>query len=357
MLAGGADPVMDEALEALRAAGQSAVVIAGERPGAADAAYGNLLGSGARFAYVTRRAGDRGALRAGVHPTILPGGRPHDDVERRWGLLPDREPGRDSKAILEACVQREIDVLYLVGVDPLRDFPDDGLARRALENVPVKVVQSLELGSLGPFADAFLPAAAFLEKDGHVTTWEGRGQRLRRVRDPEGMSLPDWEIFASLALACGGDLGFESLDELHEEMGDLLAPSDAGITLVSSEPDGKAREGLTLLTYPLLIDEGRLSEATDELKATLAATPFVEIHPDDAAAGSIVDGTDVVVTTSADEVTLPVRVTEHVARGTVFVPFNQAGFQANQLLDGDFVTSATVEPAAALVDAETGGEG
>ena len=357
LLAGGADPVMDEALEALRAAGQSAVVIAGERPGAADAAYGNLLGSGARFAYVTRRAGDRGALRAGVHPTILPGGRPHDDVERRWGLLPDREPGRDSKAILEACVQREIDVLYLVGVDPLRDFPDDGLARRALENVPVKVVQSLELGSLGPFADAFLPAAAFLEKDGHVTTWEGRGQRLRRVRDPEGLSLPDWEIFASLALACGGDLGFESLDELHEEMGDLLAPSDAGITLVSSEPDGKAREGLTLLTYPLLIDEGRLSEATDELKAALAATPFVEIHPDDAAAGSIVDGTDVVVTTSADEVTLPVRVTEHVARGTVFVPFNQAGFQANQLLDGDFVTSATVEPAAALVDAETGGEG
>jgi NADH-quinone oxidoreductase subunit G len=358
LLAGGADPVMDEALEALRAAGQGGVVIAGERPGAADAAHGRLLGSGARFAYVTRRAGDRGALRAGVHPAILPGGRPHDDVERRWGPLPDREPGRDSKAILEACTQREIDVLYLVGVDPLRDFPDAALSRRALENVPVKIVQSLELGSLAPFADAFLPAAAFLEKEGHVTTWEGRGQRLRHVRDPEGLSLPDWEIFASLALACGGDLGFESLDELHEEMGELLAPPDASIVMASSEHNGKASsEGLTLFTYPLLVDEGRLSERADELKAALAATPFVEMHPDDAAAGSIGDGTDVVVTTSAGDAILPVRVTEHVARGSVFVPCNQDGFQANRLLDGDFVTSATVEPAAELVDAEMEGAG
>jgi NADH-quinone oxidoreductase subunit G len=358
VLAGGADPVMDEALEALRAAGQSGVVIAGERPGAADAAHGRLLGSGARFAYVTRRAGDRGALRAGVHPAILPGGRAHDDVERRWGPLPDREPGRDSKAILEACALREIDVLYLVGVDPLRDFPDAALARRALENVPVKVVQSLELASLAPFADAFLPAAAFLERDGHMTTWEGRGQRLRRVRDPEGLSLPDWEIFASLALACGGDLGFESQDELHQEMGELLAPPDANITLASSEPTGTASaERLTLCTYPLIADEGRLSERADELKAALAETPFVEIHPDDAVAGAIVNGTDVVLTTSVGDATIPVRVTEHVARGSVFVPFNQAGFQANRLLDGDFVTSVTVEPAEELIDAEAGAEG
>ena len=49
--------------------------------------------------------------------------------------------------------------------------------------------------------------------------------------------------------------------------------------------------------------------------------------------------------------------TEHVAKGSVFVPFNQAGFQANRLLDGDFVTSVTVEPAAQLVDAEAGAEG
>ena len=352
LLAGGADPLMDEALEALRAAGEDAVVIAGERSGAAEAAQERFRGS--RFAYVTRRAGDRGALRAGVHPSLLPGGRSLGEagaVESHWTTAVNREPGRDWRGILEACAAREIDVLYLVGVDPLRDLPDAALARRALENVPVKIVQSLELGSLEPFGDAFLPAAAFLEKEGHVTTWEGRGQRLRRVRDPEGLSIPDWEIFASLALACGGDLGFESLDELHEEMGELLAPLDLPSSLPApSEPEETA-EGLTLFTYPLLVDEGRLSERADELKAALGESPFVEIHPDDAAAAHVGDGDDVVLKTAVGEVTLPARVTEHVAKGSVFVPFNQAGFQANRLLDGDFVTSVTVEPAAQLAEA------
>ena len=98
-----------------------------------------------------------------------------------------------------------------------------------------------------------------------------------------------------------------------------------------------------------------MSERADELKAALADPPFAEIHPDDA--GDLVDGADVVLTTSVGEATLPARVTEHVARGSVFVPFNQAGFQANRLLDGDFMTSVSVEPVAQLVDAKTGAEG
>ena len=58
-------------------------------------------------------------------------------------------PGVTRTAILQACADREIDVLFLIGVDPLRDAPDAALARRALQNVPIKVVQSLELGDPG----------------------------------------------------------------------------------------------------------------------------------------------------------------------------------------------------------------
>jgi NADH-quinone oxidoreductase subunit G len=349
-LAGGADPVMDEALEALRAAGESGLVIAGERSGVADVTLAQVLGSPVRFAYVTRRAGDRGALRAGVHPSILPGGRSYEEVEREWGSLADREPGRDWRGILEACAARDIDVLFLIGVDPLRDYPDAALASRALENVPRKVVQSLELGSLERFADAFLPAAAFLEKEGHLTTWEGRGQRLRRGRVPRGLSLPDWEIFASLALACGGDLGFETLDELHEEMGRLLAPLEPRERTIPDDGASAVRveEGeLLLFSYPLLVDDGRLSEGADELKTALGDDPFLEIHPEDAAANSIVDGADVTIQTAAGEATLPAGVTDHVAKGSVFVPFNQRGFAANTLLQGGFTIAATLEPVGA----------
>jgi predicted molibdopterin-dependent oxidoreductase YjgC len=160
------------------------------------------------------------------------------------------------------------------------------------------------------------------------------------------MCLPDWEIFASLALACGGDLGFESLDELHEEMGRLLAPraprerpiADVGAGPVPTE------EGETLLfTYPLLIDEGRLSERADELKAALGGDPFVEIHPNDAARAGIADGAHASITTAAGAATLPARITEHVAAGSAFVPFNQVGFAANSLLQGRFSIAATLE--------------
>jgi NADH-quinone oxidoreductase subunit G len=372
MLAGGADALLDEALAAVREAGDGAVVLAGERPGAADAAKRAADATGARFQYVTRRANDRGALLAGVHPSLLPGGRSLDDVddvEAVWGPLMNREPGRDTLGILQACADREVDVVFLVGVDPLRDVPDAGLVRRALENVPVKVVQSLELGSLEPFADAFLPASAFLEKDGHVSTWEGRGQRLRAIRGRDGISLADWEIFASMALACGGDLGFETLDELHEEMGRLIGPRGERGSDERVEPGGaglEPGEGLALFTYPLLVDEGRLSERPDELKAALGQDAFLELHPSDAAAAGLDDGAGAVVRTDAGVAELPVRVTEHIAAGAAFVPFNQPGLEANTLFSGRMVTRASVAPAGAAdaaapdggepVGAATGGE-
>jgi NADH-quinone oxidoreductase subunit G len=357
-------PEIESVASALGEAGDAGLVIAGPRladhPQAVDRARTLASDTGARFAYVTRRANDRGALVAGVHPWLLPNGRSYLDedraeVESVWGRLDIPDRGRDWRQILEAAASREIDVLFLIGVDPLRDYPDAALARRALENVPRKVVQSLELGSLARYADAFLPAAAFLEKEGHVTTWEGRGQRLQRVRDPLGMSRPDWEIFASLALACGGDLGFETLDELHDEMGTLLAPratrplavADTGAAPTRVE-DGE----LVLFTYPLLVDEGRLSEGADELKAALAAPPFVEIHPDDASKAEVSDGADVLLTTAAGRATLPARVTEHVSEGSVFVPFDQAGFAANTLLQGRFSIAATVESADAPADGD-----
>ena len=86
------------------------------------------------------------------------------------------------------------------------------------------VVQSLELGSLDAFADAFLPAAAWAEREGNVTDWEGRSQPIHPVRGPAGVSRPDWQIFAGLAAAMGRSLGFESLEALRAEAAALLEP-------------------------------------------------------------------------------------------------------------------------------------
>jgi NADH-quinone oxidoreductase subunit G len=355
LLDGGADATVDGALEELRAGG--GVVLAGERPSAAAAAMAAAEAAGARFAYVTRRAGDRSALAGGVHPRLGPGGRRVDDpaeraeLERVWGPVPADRPGRATTEILEAAADGELDVLYLVGVDILRDAPDAALARRALQNVRTVVVQSLDLGELEPYVSVFLPTASLYERHGHVSDWEGRSQRVRPLRLPPGIAQADWEIFAGLAAACGRDLGFETLDELHEEMAGLWSPREAA-PLPAHPVSPPAADALALLTYPLLIDEGRLTEDADELKQALEEPAFVELHPDDAAPLGLVDGVPVVLRTATGEATLPLRVTTHIARGTAFVPWNQPGCAANTLLGGALTTDVVIEAVQPIAVAE-----
>src|SRR5207245_201539 len=113
----GGDPGAVEA-EAAQAAGlpvtyrdverAKAILLAGPRllevPGAIAAARSAAQEVGAKFALLCRRANDRGALRWGLHPALLPGGRLVDDEAERaafevaWGTLLPAASGRDSRA-------------------------------------------------------------------------------------------------------------------------------------------------------------------------------------------------------------------------------------------------------------------
>ncbi|MDQ4004909.1 MAG: molybdopterin-dependent oxidoreductase, partial [Actinomycetota bacterium] len=330
------------------------VVLAGPRLGDSTGAVGmaaTLAQSvGGRFAYLSRRAGDRSALRAGVHPALLPGGRRVEDQAERnevgWNGVPSG-PGRNARAILEAAANREIGVLYLVGVDPLADAPDDELARRAVVNVPFLVVQDIAMGDYREVADAVLPAAAFLEKEGHFSDWEARSQPLGRVRGAPGLARPDWQIFQELSEVVEADLGFGSLEALRSEMSPLLAPRGLSVDPGPSrrEPPGGG-EGLTLFTYPLLVDEGRLLDGAEELKSTLGQEAFVEVHAEDASRLGLEHGSLVLVRTERGKVELPVKVGTRIAPGAAFVPWNQPGLRANRLFADGLRASAVIEPAA-----------
>jgi NADH-quinone oxidoreductase subunit G len=371
---------------ALERLGDQAVVLAGPRlaevPGAVAAAASVADGYGARFAYLCRRANDRGALRGGVHPALLPGGRMVEDADARakveveWGRLLPSDVGRDTSDILEAAARGEIGLLFLMGVDVLRDFPDASRARRALENVPYKVVIDIAADAMDIYADAMLPAAPYLEKDGHYTDWEGRPQRLRPVRPAMGLARSEWEIFQELSEIMETDMGFHSLDALREEMA-RLGLGGASAAAVDGRVPSAARVGrtadsspaaapppppttgeapaegdrLVLFTYPLLVDEGTLSAQADELKAALEEPPFIEIHPDDADRLGIAAGSLVRLLTSAGEAELPARITDGIAPGAVFVPWNQPGFAANTLLSGRRNVAVSLEVSSQAVSA------
>ncbi len=130
--------------DVVAAAGQglrdNAVVLVGERlatvPGALTAVVALAEATGARLAWVPRRAGERGALEAGALPTLLPGGRPLADAAARaevasaWGVasLADTA-GRDTAGIVAAAASGELDALVVGGVDPL-DLAGRGCRRR-----------------------------------------------------------------------------------------------------------------------------------------------------------------------------------------------------------------------------------
>jgi predicted molibdopterin-dependent oxidoreductase YjgC len=280
-------------------------------------------------------------------------------LEEAWGAAIPAEPGRGTAEILEAAARREIDVLFLVGTDPLRDFPDARLVRHALENAPYKIVVDISADAMDIYADAMLPAAPYLEKDGHYTDWEGRTQRLRPVRSAFGLARSEWEIFQELSEIAGADMGFRSLDDLHQEMAMVLtssqgsesgSPSETNSNQPRQQPSADLNE-VMLFTYPLLVDEGKLSAGADRLKEALQDQSFVEIHPEDAKRLDIADGQRVRLRTSAGEAALPARVTDGIAPGCVFVPWNQPGFAANAILSGGTIAPVTIEPVAAAVPA------
>ncbi len=109
------------------------VILVGERlasvPGALSAALTLAGTTGAKLAWVPRRAGERGALETGCLPNLLPGGRPVTDAAARvdlgtvWATTVPHDAGRDGAAIIEAAAAGELGALVVGGVDPV-DLPD-----------------------------------------------------------------------------------------------------------------------------------------------------------------------------------------------------------------------------------------
>ncbi len=189
---------------------------------------------GVRFLPVLRRANVRGALDMGLAPGVLPGRVSLDDGRAwfadagAWGSVPAAK-GLDATAILQAAVDHNVHALILLGADPLSDFPDRGLARRALDAVAFTVAVDIFANPSVRGADVVLPAAGFAERPGTTTNIEGRVTRLGQKVTAPGTARPDWIIAAELAQRLGSDLGFDSLDSIAIEI-ERLASSHAGLT-------------------------------------------------------------------------------------------------------------------------------
>ena len=184
----------------------------------------------ARFLPLLRRGAAAGAIDAGLAPGLLPGRTSLDGAADHygaaWGAVPDRR-GADAAGILVAAAAGRIDVLFLLGADPLADFPDRELARRALERVgTVIAVDTFGTASVNR-ADVVLPAVMFGERSGTHINIEGRATAETRQVTPPPQCRRDWEIAAELALQLGSDLRINSAKQAWTELAGL-SPLHAG---------------------------------------------------------------------------------------------------------------------------------
>ncbi len=171
-----------------------AIMLVGERlatsPGALSAAARVAQRSGARLAWVPRRAGERGGLDAGCLPNLLPGGRPVADSAAREQLTAAwhidaiaAEAGRDTDAILTAAADGHLDALLIGGVEPA-DMSDPHAALAAIEAAGFVVSLEQRESAVTALADVVFPVAPVAEKAGSFTNWEGRIRRSTQRSPP-----------------------------------------------------------------------------------------------------------------------------------------------------------------------------
>ncbi len=179
--------------------------------------------SGAKFNLLLPHANSWGAINMGVLPDRLPalgtvGNGASPTYANLWGGPLPAEPGLDTRGILEGCASGSVTALYVMGRDPLADFPDKELMTRALDKVPFLIVQDLFLHSAARQADVFLPACSFIEKDGTFTNIEGRAQKFKKAIEPRGQSKPDWQIVSELSARLGKPVPYFSPRDVAREI-------------------------------------------------------------------------------------------------------------------------------------------
>ena len=326
------------------------VILVGERAsesaGLISAAVALAEKTGAKLAWIPRRAGERGALEAGAFPTLLPGGRPvadsaaRVDIAAAWGVdsLPST-PGRTTHQIIEALGSDELDAVVIGGVDA-HDMLN---SRAALDVLKKSFVVSLEIASssITDVADVVLPVAAVTEKSGSFLNWEGRPRAFDAAVE-ESLNRSDVRILSALADAMGESIMLGTVSATAREIAQLgkwegaRAPFTAIAPGVAPTASG---DQAILTSWRRLLDMGTMQRGEDNLAGTRRQTVAV-ISEKRATAAGVITGDQVRISNVHGSITLPVLV-EDIHDDAVWIPRNSFGSQALTALNavhGELVT-------------------
>ena len=307
-------------------------------------------------------------------------------------------PGLKAVDMFRAVADGQIKALWVIHTNPAVSMPDASAVRAAIKACPFTVVSDIsEHTDTARLAQVILPATAWGEKDGTVTNSDRTISRQRAALPAPGQARPDWQILCEVGKRMGWASAFdyESPVEIFREYAALsgiagqferdfnisgLAGLDASAydTLpprrwpISAQRsggrffadgnfyhgDGKARllplryrppAAKTGPKYPFRLNTGRLRDQWHTMTRTglsprLGAhmpEPFLELHPDDAAAISIAPADLVELRSPKGRGILRARISDTVQPGQVFAPIHWTGETAPSGRIDDLVAPET----------------
>lgn len=328
----------------------------------------------------------QGASDMGAMPFHYPGYMRVDNPEnrakweKRWNIEEgglSLKLGLTTTEILSHAHEGGVRALYIMGENPMMSEPNLNLTRHHMQQLEFIVAQDIFINESGAFADVFLPATPFAEKDGTFSNTDRRVQRVRAAHPPRGDARPDWRIICDLARRLESRLGrdtafwdYSNPEEILREMASVNLDY-AGIAyeriekvgLIYPVPDLNHPGTPTLFTesfprgrgkfhpldyvpvkepvddeFPFILTTGRILEhwhggTLSRNSALDEAFPEarVEIHPADADIHGIRNDDPVRVTSRRGEVVLRATVTEKTTVGVVFIPWHFHEAAANLL--------------------------
>ncbi len=326
----------------------------------------------------------QGACDMGALPNLYPGYQSVSDpavrekFQKAWRRELSASPGLTVTELINAA-GKEIRALYIMAENPCLSDPDVNHVMEALGRLDFLVVQDIFLTETARFAHLVLPGACFAEKTGTYTNTERRFQLLHKAVDPPGTAKGDFDILCLLGKALGLPFDYASPADVLAEVAGLV-PAYAGIRFDRIERTGlqwpcpdEGHPGTRFLhgerftrglgrfvvpeytppaetpdaQYPYYLNTGRvfahyhtgtMSRRSPFLNREIEEA-YVEIHPADAAALGIHEGGRIRVTSKRGSIVTTARITDRVAKGSIFAPFHFTEARANIL------TNPVLDPA------------
>ncbi|NJD55824.1 MAG: hypothetical protein FIA94_05385, partial [Nitrospirae bacterium] len=247
--------------------------------------------------------------------------------------------GTGMKSITDMLYEQgSVQGLIIMGEDPISVYPFSSKIQSVLKSLDLLIVQDIALTETAKLAHVVLPAAAWAEKDGTFVNAEGVTQKLQRIVENQGQSLPDWQILRNLSLAMGKEIGTRSIEGLSEEIRNTVREADRApdrrafhTVAVAQGEVPSAEYPFSLVVRDVLQHSGSMSTRSKSLDLVVSEA-YLEINDEDATKLAVKDNSHVKVSSRRGTIYLKARVTDAVPAGAVFTSTHFPHGRVNTLL-------------------------